>query len=210
MKLALLSGSYLSAGGLEPSVAQPPLPLQEFLPLQPLSLALQPPLPLHEFWPLQACFSFTVFWSWDWSCALNEDLIPGKRFDAWIVAPLPASKPASAAPAIKAFFDLVIFADLPPVRKNRYQTTGPSGQKSIVKIAKTDGLSLNTTADGMILRSPKGYARKLLVPNGVRRSSKVQGEDLQTPRNRHGRGRIAHPLVACLILQVPGNRERLP
>ena len=36
---------------LEPSVAQPPLPLQEFLPLQPLSLALQPPLPLQEFWP---------------------------------------------------------------------------------------------------------------------------------------------------------------
>jgi hypothetical protein len=73
-----------------------------------LSLALQPPLPLHEFWPLQACFSFTVFWSWDWSCALNEDFSPGKRFDAWIVAPLPASRPASAAPAIKAFFDFVI------------------------------------------------------------------------------------------------------
>src|ERR1700683_2473689 len=31
---------------LEPSVAQPPLPLHEFLPLQPLSLELQPPLPL--------------------------------------------------------------------------------------------------------------------------------------------------------------------
>jgi hypothetical protein len=42
---------------LEPSVAQPPLPLQEFLPLQPLSLELQPPLPLQEFKPLQACFS---------------------------------------------------------------------------------------------------------------------------------------------------------
>ena len=109
LKLALLSGCYLSAGGLEPSVAQPPLPLQEFLPLQPLSLALQPPLPLHEFWPLQACFSFTVFWSWDWSCAVNEDFDPGKRFDAWIVAPLPASRPASAAPAIKACFDFVIF-----------------------------------------------------------------------------------------------------
>jgi hypothetical protein len=39
-------------------VAQPPLPLQEFLPLQPLSLVLQPPLPLQEFCPLQACFSF--------------------------------------------------------------------------------------------------------------------------------------------------------
>src|SRR5580698_3564975 len=43
---------------LEPSVAQPPLPLQEFLPLQPASLVLQPPLPLQEFCPLQACFSF--------------------------------------------------------------------------------------------------------------------------------------------------------
>ena len=47
------------SGILEPSVAQPPLPLQEFLPLQPLSLDLQPPLPLQEFWPLQACFSLT-------------------------------------------------------------------------------------------------------------------------------------------------------
>ena len=48
------------------------------------------------------------FLSGDWSCAVNEDLIPVSRFDAWMVAPLPASKPASAAPAIKAFFDLVI------------------------------------------------------------------------------------------------------
>src|SRR2546421_12922050 len=45
---------------LEPSVAQPPLPLQEFLPLQPLSPVLQPPLPLQEFSPLQACFSLTA------------------------------------------------------------------------------------------------------------------------------------------------------
>jgi hypothetical protein len=36
-------------GIFEPSVAQPPLPLQEFLPLQPLSLDLHPPLPLQEF-----------------------------------------------------------------------------------------------------------------------------------------------------------------
>ena len=39
------------------SVAQPPLPLQEFFPLQPLSLDLQPPLPLHEFMPLHPCLS---------------------------------------------------------------------------------------------------------------------------------------------------------
>ena len=57
--IGLLRAPDYAAGGLEPSVAQPPLPLQEFLPLQPLSLDLQPPLPLHEFWPLQACFSFT-------------------------------------------------------------------------------------------------------------------------------------------------------
>ena len=49
-------GDY-DLGIFEPSVAQPPLPLQLFLPLQPLSPLLQPPLPLQEFWPLQACFS---------------------------------------------------------------------------------------------------------------------------------------------------------
>src|ERR1700730_4824856 len=41
------------SGILEPSVAQPPLPLQEFLPLQPLSLDLQRPFASHEFLPLQ-------------------------------------------------------------------------------------------------------------------------------------------------------------
>src|ERR1700677_1814173 len=41
-------------------VLQPPLPLQEFWPLQPLSPALQPPVPLQEFWPLQSCFPASV------------------------------------------------------------------------------------------------------------------------------------------------------
>ena len=99
-------------GGLEPSVAQPPLPLQEFLPLQPLSLALHPPLPLQEFCPLQACFSFA--WSWDWSCA--EDRNPGRRFDAWMVALVPASKPARAALAISTFFLFVISFSLAPIQ----------------------------------------------------------------------------------------------
>jgi hypothetical protein len=48
---------YVNIGPWEPSVAQPPLPLQEFLPLQPLSPLLHPPWPLQEFLPLQACFS---------------------------------------------------------------------------------------------------------------------------------------------------------
>lgn len=42
-------------GILDPSVAQPPLPLQLFLPLQPLSLDLHPPWPLQSFLPLQEC-----------------------------------------------------------------------------------------------------------------------------------------------------------
>src|SRR5258707_14616292 len=44
----------ISYFGILPSVAQPPFPLQEFLPLQPLSPDLQPPWPLQAFMPLQA------------------------------------------------------------------------------------------------------------------------------------------------------------
>src|SRR5271165_6788666 len=99
------------AGGLEPSVAQPPLPLQEFLPLQPWSPVLQPPLPLHEFWPLQACFS------------LEKDVDIWPRFepletplvedgDAFATAVLPAMKPARAAPIMSDFIDFVIAAIL--------------------------------------------------------------------------------------------------
>ena len=46
-------------------LAQPPLPLQEFLPAQPLSPALQLPWPLQEFLPLQSCLAGA--WLLDWS-----------------------------------------------------------------------------------------------------------------------------------------------
>ena len=42
-------------------LAQPPLPLQEFLPAQPLSPELQPPWPLQSFLPLQSCFVVESF-----------------------------------------------------------------------------------------------------------------------------------------------------
>src|SRR5579863_2589731 len=103
-------GFLSSAGILLPSVAQPPLPLQEFLALQPLSLDLQPPLPLQEFWPLQACFSFvalSAFFSVSW--AEVEAFPPGNRLEAWMLALVPASKPATAAPVSKKRFDFVIF-----------------------------------------------------------------------------------------------------
>src|SRR4029077_19326904 len=103
-------------GFLEPSVAQPPLPLQEFSPLQPLSPALQPPLPLQEFWPLQACFSLTFLslflsWPWSWLCswALKEVFSEGSRVEALTAAPVPANNPANAAPASNAFVVFVIF-----------------------------------------------------------------------------------------------------
>src|SRR5580692_8568839 len=101
-------GGVAYSGILLPSVAQPPLPLQEFLPLQPLSLALQPPLPLQEFWPLQACFSFTFLGALVSSCAAAEAFAPGARFEALIVALVPARRPARAAPVSRNLFDFVI------------------------------------------------------------------------------------------------------
>src|SRR5580698_11297811 len=85
-------------GILEPSVAQPPLPLQLFLPLQPLSLLLQPPWPLQSFLPLQEC----LLVSW-WSEALLNDALPALStgLPAWEVAACivaaPLSKPVTAA-----------------------------------------------------------------------------------------------------------------
>jgi len=50
--------------GLSSLLAHPPLPLQEFLPAQPLSPELQLPAPLQEFWPLQLCLPASDFvWS---------------------------------------------------------------------------------------------------------------------------------------------------
>src|SRR5512140_502245 len=86
---------------LEPSVAQPPLPLQEFLPLQPLSPAAQPPFPLHEFWPLQACFS----------TFLSSAFFPVAVLSAGLseaIAVVPARNPLRAAPITSARIDFVM------------------------------------------------------------------------------------------------------
>ena len=97
--------AYFGDGsGLLPSVAQPPLPLHEFFPLQPLSPVLQPPLPLQEFWPLQACLS-----AFDLPICSET---PGFPVDtaAWVVAANePLISPAIAAPATIAFFVIGTF-----------------------------------------------------------------------------------------------------
>src|SRR5271166_1320734 len=103
-----LVGNY-DLGILEPSVAQPPLPLQLFLPLQPLSPLLQPPLPLQEFWPLQACFSgFLVVSGLSWLSAENDALAVWNTVEAWTTAPVPASRPATAALVMRALVVLVM------------------------------------------------------------------------------------------------------
>src|SRR5260370_41692916 len=94
-------GNYYDGlgAGLLPSVAQPPFPLQEFFPLQPLSLVLQPPLPLQEFWPLQACFSFLASDAVD-SFPASPDIAglePSDAGAAFIRAIVPLSKPLKAA-----------------------------------------------------------------------------------------------------------------
>jgi hypothetical protein len=105
-------------------VAQPPLPLHEFLPLQPLSLALQPPLPLQEFLPWQACFSVS-FKVGPASCPATRlvDEIVGLELPdpvgaAFNRAIVPPSKPVKAAVSTKEpvgifmTFHLLLIANL--------------------------------------------------------------------------------------------------
>src|SRR5437763_322663 len=91
------------AGGLLPSVAQPPLPLQLFLALQPLSPALQPPLPLQLFWPLQACLSLSANPAAGWASTPAETLAPDGDTEACIAGVTPPNRPAMAALNAKAF-----------------------------------------------------------------------------------------------------------
>jgi hypothetical protein len=67
---------------------QPPLPLQLFLPLQPISPVVQPPLPLQLFMPLQSCLSVAV---------LDEDTPDSSLEVQPVLTMVPASNPAMAA-----------------------------------------------------------------------------------------------------------------
>src|SRR5271155_6287204 len=95
-------------GGLEPSVAQAPFPLQEFLPN---SFLDPPPLPLHEFNPLQACFSISFLSELSAACSTAESKTrvpapPSPR-------PLcPPAKPVKAAASTREF--LLIFIEFSP------------------------------------------------------------------------------------------------
>src|SRR5271166_2651957 len=100
-------------GGLEPSVAQPPLPLQLFLPLQPLSLDLQPPLPLQLFLPLQECLSGVVAWPTRRTPAALRLFWPAPLVTGWAAAMVPPTRPVRAAlsrSALSEFFMVCFLA----------------------------------------------------------------------------------------------------
>src|SRR5204862_6653770 len=93
-------------------MAQPPLPLQEFLPAQPASPLLQPPLPLQPFLPAQSWVSPLSFFS---SARVPATVVAflnwtGPLTAAWdLAANPPVTMPASAAPARSAFVVLMRF-----------------------------------------------------------------------------------------------------
>src|SRR2546423_971812 len=92
-----------------PLVLQPPLPLQLFLPLQPLSPVLQPPWPLQSFLPLQSCLPFSASAAGFSSPALSTVtfllvLVAGTADTAASeLAAVPARRPLMAAAAIISF-----------------------------------------------------------------------------------------------------------
>jgi hypothetical protein len=77
---------------------QPPLPLQLFLPLQPMSPVLQPPWPLQLFMPLQSCLLEAV----------SEALLPAELVLHPVTPTVPASNPVIAAEMINVLTVLVI------------------------------------------------------------------------------------------------------
>jgi len=115
---------------LEPSVAQPPLPLQEFLALQPLSPVLQPPLPAQEFLPAQECFSIFVdlldlvdFWPPAPPVPPTPPTPPAGS--AFIRATVPPNNPVKAAAITKELFETFIFSS--PLLINCFQRADASG-----------------------------------------------------------------------------------
>ena len=99
MEESYFFSSFLT--GLPSFTAQPPFPLQEFLPPQPLSPVLQPPLPLQEFLPAHEWVSP---FSSARTPALSAEVLP--VFCAALARSVPpAMIPARAAPAKMPYFD---------------------------------------------------------------------------------------------------------
>jgi hypothetical protein len=89
-------------------VLQPPLPLQSFLPLQPLSLVLQPPWPLHEFCPLPSCLPLSES-SASWPAVVFDSCVGPSLVAAWRRMAEPDMRPARATVASMVFVLMLLF-----------------------------------------------------------------------------------------------------
>ena len=96
---------YYAFGGVDPSVAQAPLPLQLFLPG-----CLPPPWPLQSFLPLQECFAGAGA---SWASITPAAEAEGEVGCAFIRMAVPPSKPATAA-ARAMFFTLLFVMEEKP------------------------------------------------------------------------------------------------
>jgi hypothetical protein len=113
--------------------------LHEFLPLQPLSLELQPPLPLQEFRPLQACFS-TLSAAACPAMGLMAELAelspaPGAFATVAARATVPPSRPVKAAVSTRELFE--IFIAYSPFE---FLTSGVSGSAATLLNDSTTGV----------------------------------------------------------------------
>jgi hypothetical protein len=88
----------LGIGGFEPSVAQLPLPLQEFLP--------SAPCPLHAFFPLQECLGVAI-WGASEAAPVIAAVEPAMGC-ACMRIEVPPSIPATAAAIQRDFIEVVI------------------------------------------------------------------------------------------------------
>src|SRR5690349_2748941 len=102
------------------AVAQPPLPLQLFLPAQPASPVLQPPWPLQLFMPLQACLSPVV--------AVLLAPVPPVPLSSFFSfeQPTPPARSAATAAAVSLPIPFVRMTFLPDERADHY--VGSRGQ----------------------------------------------------------------------------------
>src|SRR5277367_1125490 len=104
--------SWFNRYFLEPSVAQAPLPLHSFLPN---CFLLPPPLPLQEFSPLQACFSISFL-------SVSSAKFPASAENVGLDTPcegaafnraiVPPSRPAKAAVSTREFLLIFMWINL--------------------------------------------------------------------------------------------------
>jgi hypothetical protein len=126
-------GKRAGRGRFNQVTLQPPLPLQLFLLLQPMSPVLQPPWPLQLFMPLQSCLLAAE--------SEVEALLPESLEEQPVVVmTAPATRPAMAAETISVLavlFIALIFCDIVRVYCSRGADAGSRSLELVVSGRQT-------------------------------------------------------------------------